>query len=114
MTTPKNPAAVGQMRLDRLNGELATAWQVCHAPPHLQRVHAYKGIVHYETPTRRAACTIDAWESWEEVPAVPPARSRLLAYLTDDVVRILPRWVAWLEAAVIFMAMVQAVRILLR
>lgn len=24
--------------------------------------------------------------------------TRLLAYLTDDVVRILPRWVAWLEA----------------
>jgi hypothetical protein len=31
--------------------------------------------------------------------------TRLLAYLTDDVVRILPRWVAWLEAGFIGGAM---------
>lgn len=40
--------------------------------------------------------------------------TRLLAYLTEDVVRISPRWVAWLETVLIFMAMVQAVRILFK
>lgn len=38
---------------------------------------------------------------------------RLLAYLTDDVVRILPRWVAWLEAAIIGGSMVYWLRRLL-
>ena len=36
--------------------------------------------------------------------------TRLLAYLTEDVVRILPRWVAWLEAALIVAAMVYGLR----
>lgn len=40
--------------------------------------------------------------------------TRLLAYLTDDVVRILPRWIAWMEVALVAAAMVQAVRVLLK
>jgi hypothetical protein len=40
--------------------------------------------------------------------------TRLIAYLTDDVVRILPRWVAWLEASVIVVAGIKAVVALLR
>ena len=40
--------------------------------------------------------------------------TRLLAYLTEDVVRILPRWIAWMEAGLIVAAMVQAVRVLLK
>ena len=36
--------------------------------------------------------------------------TRLLAYLTDDVVRILPRWVAWMEAGLIVAAMVAGIR----
>lgn len=46
--------------------------------------------------------------------AAGEAMTRLLAYLTEDVVRISPRWVAWLETVLIFMAMVQAVRILFK
>lgn len=40
--------------------------------------------------------------------------ARLLAYLTDDVVRISPRWVAWLEVAMIAAAFTVAVVNLLR
>lgn len=39
--------------------------------------------------------------------------TRLLAYLPDDVVRILPRWVAWLEVGLIVAAMVAGIRRLL-
>lgn len=40
--------------------------------------------------------------------------TRLLDYLTEDVVRILPRWVAWLEVAMIAAAFTVAVVNLLR
>jgi hypothetical protein len=106
----KDKAEVGQVRKVRLTGQSATAWQVCYAPQHVQRVTGSQGVVHYETPTLRAACTIDAWLSWDEVKPEQVPKFNLIAYLADDVVRISPRWVVWLEAGLIIAAITAGIR----